>query len=386
MSGTGGTAPLRVIQVGAGGMGQVWLDLLASSPDVELVGLVDLNLELASSALRDRSLGQVAVGSSITELLETLTADAVIDVTVPVAHHAVNTEAMGAGIPVLCEKPIAPTVALALSLAATSEVTKTLLMTSQSRRYYRSISEFRRLVGTLGDVGVVTADFFLAPRFGGFRDEMDYPLLVDMAIHTFDAARFVLGTEPVSVYCESFNPAWSWYAGDAAAMAIFEFDGGVRFAYNGSWCSPGDETSWNAHWRASGATGTATWDGEEGTAVAYDETEGDTAAAASEAAGGASGAPGGPQDDSPEVIAGALAEFVAAIRTGSTPSGEVHSNVLSLAMVEAAVQSAELGARVRIDEVLESAYATAIADERDPAVRAALVGWGSAARGLAAGR
>ena len=32
-----------------------------------------------------------------------------------------------------------------------------------------------------------------APHFGGFREEMDNVLLLDMAIHTFDAARFVSG-------------------------------------------------------------------------------------------------------------------------------------------------------------------------------------------------
>ena len=51
---------------------------------------------------------------------------------------------------------------------------------------------------------------------------MAYPLLIDMAIHQFDLARDLIGSEPEAVYCESFNPAWSWYAGDAAAR------GGLR--------------------------------------------------------------------------------------------------------------------------------------------------------------
>ena len=46
---------------------------------------------------------------------------------------------------------------------------------------------------------------------------MAYPLLKDMAIHQFDLARDLIGSEPVSISCESFNPGWSWYAGDAAA-------------------------------------------------------------------------------------------------------------------------------------------------------------------------
>ena len=51
---------------------------------------------------------------------------------------------------------------------------------------------------------------------------MAYPLLIDMAIHQFDLARDLIGSDPVAVYCESFNPSWSWFAGDAAA------DGAVR--------------------------------------------------------------------------------------------------------------------------------------------------------------
>lgn len=83
-----------------------------------------------------------------------------------------------------------------------------------------------------------------------------------------------------------------------------------------------------------------------------------------------------------ETIAGSLAEFVDAVRTGRVPSGEVHSNVLSLAMVEAAVSSAETGARVRVADVLESAYASAVASESRDDVREVLEGWGSAEAGL----
>ena len=67
----------------------------------------------------------------------------------------------------------------------------------------------------------------------------------------------------MAVYCEEYNPSWSWYAGNANATAVFEMDGGARFVYNGSWCSPGAETSWNAAWRVSGEHGTALWDGDD---------------------------------------------------------------------------------------------------------------------------
>ena len=43
--------PVRVVQVGAGGMGRAWLDTVAASPDVELVGIVDLELDAARAGL-----------------------------------------------------------------------------------------------------------------------------------------------------------------------------------------------------------------------------------------------------------------------------------------------------------------------------------------------
>jgi predicted dehydrogenase len=366
------SAPVRVVLVGAGGMGKHWLRTLTASPDVELVGLVDLNLEGARAALADEGLSGIPVARSLTEIAAETGAQAVVNVTIPIAHHPVNVEALFSGLPVLCEKPVAPTVSQALSLVAAAEASGRLLMISQSRRYYRALAALKRQVAELGDVGVVTTNFFKAPHFGGFREEMDHVLLVDMAIHAFDAARYLLDADPVSVYCEEFNPSWSWYAGNAAASAVFEFAGGARYVYTGSWCSDGQETSWNGDWRVSAARGTATWDGAGTPLVqlAPDATVGSGAASAP-----AEPAPVELGPEVPEEIAGSLAEFVSALRTGSVPSGEVHSNVLSLAMVEAAVRSAETGQRVRIADVLEEAHAVAVRDERIEALSPVLASW-----------
>jgi predicted dehydrogenase len=346
---------LRVVLVGAGGMGTAWAATIAASTDAELVGVVDLNLVAAQAAVAKAGVPGVVTGTDLLEVIAATGADAVVNATVPEAHHPVNVAALFAGLPVLCEKPIAPTVSQALSLAAAAEVSGQLLMVSQSRRYYATLARYRQQLASLGELGILTTDFFKAPHFGGFRDEMAHVLLVDMAIHAFDAARYLLDDDPAAVYCEEFNPGWSWYAGAANAVATFEFSSGARYVYTGSWCAPGLETSWNGSWRASGALGSATWDGAgEPVMERTEPTE----------------LP--PIADGPEEIAGSLAEFIHAVRTGEEPSGEVHRNVLSLAMVEAAVLSAESGRRIVIDDVLRDARTTAIADEQRPDLRAAL--------------
>ncbi len=88
-------------------------------------------------------------------------------------------------------------------------------MVSQSRRYWRNARR-RCAARSPGSAGSASsrAAFFKAPHFGGFREQMALPAArVDMAIHQFDLARDLIGSEPVSVFCESFNPGWSWYAG-----------------------------------------------------------------------------------------------------------------------------------------------------------------------------
>ena len=352
--------PVRLIQVGAGLMGRHWLDVIGQSTDVRLVGLADLDLATAQRAAAGAGFADVAVASSLAELLDRLEADAVVNVTIPEAHAEVSTTGLLNGLAVLCEKPVAHTTSAALSMVAAAEVSGRLLMVSQSRRYWRNLDALRGQVARLHRLGLVECSLFKAPHFGGFREQMPFPLLVDMAIHQFDLTRNLIGSEPVWITCESFNPAWSWYAGDAAADVHAEFDDGTRFVFAGSWCSAGLETSWNGSWRISGSGGTALWDGDNEPVAQTEEGESIPAVAGT----------------GPEEIAGSLAEFVAALRDRSVPSGEVHSNVMSLAMVEGAVRSAQTRQRVMLVDLLDDAYVEALAVEERPELRAALASWG----------
>jgi predicted dehydrogenase len=357
--------PLRVVLAGAGNMGRAWLATVTASPEVELVGVADLNLAAAHGAVAAAGRADLPVGTDAVALARQTGAQALINVTIPEAHHSVTTAALFAGLPVLGEKPVAERVSRALSMVAAAEVTGELFMVSQSRRWNPQLSVLQVMTARLGMIGMLTTEFFRAPHFGGFRDQMAHPLLIDMAIHAFDSARFLLQAEPVSAYCQSYNPAWSWFAGDANATAIFEMETGARYVFNGSWCSPGAETSWNGIWRVSGEKGTALWNGDDDPVL---HAEADIDGAARSPYSG---------------IAGALQVFVEALRTGERPSGEVHENVMSLAMVEAAVQSAETGRAARLDDVLETAHARAIREEARADVRGALQSWSSVRTALA---
>ncbi len=333
---------MRALIVGAGGMGRTWGRNVRDSDEVEIVGWVDIRPDAAASAATELSLEHVYTGTDLERALRETRPDLVIDVTVPEAHHDVTLAALAAGVPVLGEKPMADTMERARAMVAAAEKAGKLYMVSQSRRYNARLAALRRLIEReTGSLGLLTTDFFIGAHFGGFRDEMPSPLLLDMAIHTFDAARYLSGADPVAVYCEEFNPSWSWYRGAAAATAIFEMTGGLRYTYRGSWCSEGRQTSWEGEWRAVGPYGSATWDGTNAP-VADIVVEGGGFQSETTTRVGTI------DETMSEGIAGSLQDFLRALRTGATPMGECHDNIKSLAMVFAAVESAAGGRRVSI--------------------------------------
>jgi predicted dehydrogenase len=358
-----GGAPLRTVVVGAGNMGVKWATTVRGSAVAELVGVADLAPDAAGARLGAAGLADVPVAASLAEALAAGPVDLVVNATVPEAHHGTTTAALRAGVDVLSEKPAAATLAQALSLAAAAQAHGRRLAVSQSRRYHPQLERFREQVEGLGPVGMVTTEFFRAPRFGGFRERMADPLLVDMAIHPFDTVRHLLDQEPVAVYAEAFNPGWSWYDGNAAAAVVFEMSGGTRYVYAASWCSPGAETSWNGSWRVSAAGGTARWDGDHPPQV-------DSATGAGEPDG-----PDGRPTSGRAGIDAALHEFAATRHAAVAPRGDISENLVSLAMVEAALTSSAARGRVLLADVLAGALATAVAEETDPAVAQVLAGW-----------
>ena len=224
----------------------------------------------------------------------------------------------------LTEKPLATSMAEAHEMIAAADRAGKLLMVSQNRRYMPELQAFREEVAALGPLSSLTCEFHRNHRDAAaeFLFAFPQPLLLDMAIHLFDAARALTGADPLSVYCDSYSPPWSWYAGPAAAAAVFRMTDDLRFSFVGNWAAPRDETSWTGWWRAIGEGGIATWDGEE------------------------------PPRPRPGALPRARGRAGRLRRRrcgpGASPQGECHDNLKSLAMCHAAVESAALGAPVSV--------------------------------------
>ena len=336
---------------GCGAMAKGWLKAIAAHEDlasrVRIVGLVDLDLATARRLAEDCNLGDVPAFQDLEQALTELKPDLLFDIVIPAARAAVVETALRHGCHVLSEKPMANSLAEGRALIEKASAAGCIHAVVQNRRYISGVRRLRAFIesGAIGELTGLHADFFIGAHFGGFREDMDNVLLLDMAIHTFDAARFMSGKVPEAVYCHETNPKGSWYRTGASAFAIFEMSDDVRFTYRGSWCAEGANTSWESQWRITGTRGTAMWDGKEDFSahrVASDEgflreqeqVSVPATVNVSEADGHAS----------------VIRAFLDAIEQGRAPETGAEDNIRSLAMVMAAIESARTGQRVMIRE------------------------------------
>ena len=187
------------------------------------------------------------------------------------------------------------------------------------------------------------SQFYIGAHFGGFRDRMEHVLLLDMAIHTFDAARLITGADAESVYCHEWNPKASWYDHDASAVAVFGMTGGIVYTYTGSWCAEGANTSWEAEWRIIGTKGTAMWDGKDRVWAEVPQGEKGfirpvktieiAAKAPAKKVGGHNGV---------------IGEFLDCVEKRRRPETAAADNIKSLAMVHGAIEAARSECRIAI--------------------------------------
>lgn len=337
------------VLAGCGAMSKGWLNALTEHPllkgRVRIVGLVDLDPKMAEARAAEFHLSDVVIGSDLDRVLEQTKPDLLFDVVVPNARPALVATGLRHGCHVLTEKPMAPTIESARQMVAQAQAADKIHAVVQNRRYVPGVRRIRQLIesGALGQLTSINCDFFVGAHFGGFREQMENVLLLDMAIHTLDAARFMAGSAPKAVYCLEVNPPGSWYAHGAAANAIFEFEDDVVFNYRGSWSAEGANTSWEASWRIVGTKGTLLWDG-------FDRFEAHQVV-------GTEGffrdlqpldVPGLADATKTEGHASIIADFLDAIEAGATPETVGSDNIRSLAMVFGAIESARLKQRVQI--------------------------------------
>jgi predicted dehydrogenase len=344
---------IRIVQIGVGFWGWSWVRVALESPAVELVGIVEPNREN-----RDRACGHYGIEArsafeSLDAAVKKLGPDAALVIVGAERHSAVTLQALEMGLHCLVEKPIAPTMGEAKRMVRAAEQAGKKLMVSQNYRFRRpprTVQRFLRREEVIGKVGNVYVNFQKAPKFvNNFRTEIEEPLITDMAIHTFDQMRSVLGLEPVSVLAVSWNTKWSTFKGNPVATIVFEMEGGVHVTYTGNWVSKGWQTSWDGDWVISCDGGEVRWERNRVSFrvdnLLYEvhtrgavETAGELVLDLVEI----------PAEDR----AGALAEFAGSILENREPETSGRNNLNTLAMVLGACRSIKERRPVTMGEIL----------------------------------
>lgn len=225
-----------------------YADLLRSMRDVELLGVAD------EDASRGRDFAQLHSIRFVGELpaLLALHPDAVV-VTSENANHRREVEAAAAaGAHVLCEKPLATSVADARAIVDACARAGVKLMTAFPMRFSPPMA---RVVASLGagEIGPVRAvsavnqGHIPTPyrAWFGDRDLAGGGAVTDHTVHVLDLLRWLLRSEPVEVWATANRILHADRTEvETAAIVAVTFDDGTVATIDCSWSRPDNYPTW----------------------------------------------------------------------------------------------------------------------------------------------
>jgi predicted dehydrogenase len=267
---------MRVGIIGAGSMGHAhargWL-----AAGANLVGVAARTATSAASLAEPNHLEVFASNAALIEAVD------IVDICAPTdLHKDLVLAAAAAGKHVLCEKPLALTVADAEAMIAACERAGVRLFVGMVVRFFPQYRAAQRALaaGRVGELGVLRLKrvaYQPTGDEGWFGDEArSGGLLLDLMIHDFDAARW-FGGEVVRVYARSVRGRSPDAPGDYA-LATLRFASGAMALIEGGWVYP--PGVFRTAFDLSGGAGALEWSSDAGDPVRTFLHGGDASAAA----------------------------------------------------------------------------------------------------------
>jgi predicted dehydrogenase len=208
---------------------------LAALEQVEFVGSFDDGVAKAEGP----------TAPSLEALLRS--ADAVVIASTNAAHHRYTLAAAAAGVHVLCEKPLATTIADAREMIAGCRAAGVQLGVALPVRGSPAIVALRDAIasGTLGRVRAIRA---MNPgqypgRWFGDPHEAGGGAVMDHTVHVVDAIRWLLGDEVVRVHAELGSFLHGLAVEDCGLLTL-ELRGGAFATVDCSWSRPATYPTW----------------------------------------------------------------------------------------------------------------------------------------------
>lgn len=333
---------LRGVLIGCGHISRSHLPGWAASPDAEIVAVCDLDRGRAEA--RAAEFGIARVYTDPAAALAAERPDVVDIATRPETHHELIALAAGQGAHVLCQKPLAPTLAAADAMAALCRQAGVRFMVLEMWRWlpwYRAIAA--RLA--TGEIGPVHYARFQGGRHAFRRTRpindtqpyfADMPMLLiyEMLIHWIDTARYLLG-DVTSVYARTtrVNPA---IAGEDVALVALMHAAGATTLLDHSWGTAPERRQQrrrDGDVLIEGRDGSYRFDDEDGVLVHLDLAGDESVIGRYKETG----------DPFLAAFAGCIGDFAAGVRHGRPFESEYDDNRWTLATTLAAYDSARTG-------------------------------------------
>jgi predicted dehydrogenase len=166
--------PLRVAVVGAGHLGRIHARLAAAAPEIELVAVAD---PLEAPRISVSHEANTAPISDYRTLIGKI--DAAIIATPTSTHHAIGIDLLNGGVPLLIEKPLAPTAAQAEELAALARKKGLVLQVGHVERFNAALNAVA--------ADVRDPKYIDAARTSGYTfRSTDIGVVLDVMIHDID--------------------------------------------------------------------------------------------------------------------------------------------------------------------------------------------------------
>jgi predicted dehydrogenase len=197
-------APLRGAIVGCGFFAQFQIEAWRRMPGVELAAACDLDIARAQAAAP-------RAYASIEEMLDREQLDFVDIATRPETHLPLVRQVTARGIPVICQKPMAPSWGEAVAMVEAAEQAGVPLMIHENWRWQPWFREVARRVSA-GDIGEPVSYCFRTRKRDGigpdayraqpyFR-QMPRLLIYETLVHQIDTARLIHG-DVRQIYAQS---------------------------------------------------------------------------------------------------------------------------------------------------------------------------------------
>ena len=221
----------RIALIGLGAMGRNHLRVLSDLEGVELAAVCDQDARAVEGASHRHSIPGF---SSVEEMLERERLDAVI-VAVPTRFHArVALAALGGGLHVFVEKPIASNLEEGRALIAAAKRAGRVLAVGHIERFNPAVRDLQRRVAE-GEAGRIYQ--LQARRVGPFPARIrDVGVVIDLATHDLDVMYHLAASDVNRLYAETEQRIHTDH--EDILNALLKFDSGVLGVLQVNWLTP----------------------------------------------------------------------------------------------------------------------------------------------------